>query len=370
MQFRPEHLGVIVVCILVNVLSIWIAQRYLSKHSKGFIFYLNAAVAFASVMFSIAIAGGIATYEPFEAINLLAIGVFIFGPLFLLMAFMVARRSGEKIIATIALSLALLVVAIGIDAFVIEPKWLDVTFITLKSAKITRPVKIAVLSDLQTDQVGDYERKAIEKVMAEKPDLILMPGDYIQCIDYKDQEAGHKALNQLLKDLKFSAPLGVYAVRGNVEVDKWPENFAGLPVTSMPDSRTLKTGELAITGLSFDDSFNQKVHVQPAEPFHIVFGHGPDFSLAKPPADMMVAGHTHGGQVQLPLFGPPMTLSAVPRDWAQGTNASHIVEPQPGSTLILSRGVGMERRYAPRLRFLCRPQLIFVNLEPESKPKN
>lgn len=372
MQFLPEHAGVIIACFVVNALAIFIAHHHLSKdlHSRGFIFYLNAAVGFASAMFSVAVAGGMFTGEAFEAINLLAIGVFIFGPLFLVVAFMVARKSGAKAMASIALGLALLVVAIGIDAFIIEPKMLEVSHVTVNSAKVTKPVKIAVLSDLQTDKVGDYERKAVEIVMAEKPDLILMPGDYIQCIEIKDQESGHRALNQLLKETKFSAPLGAYAVRGNVEADNWPEIFKNLPVTPMPDSRTLTAGELAITGLSFADSFNPRLRLpeltrQTAKAkFHIIFGHGPDFSLSAPEADLLVAGHTHGGQVQLPIFGPPMTLSSVPRDWARGTTESHVVETKPGTTLILSRGVGMERRYAPRLRFLCRPQLIFVTIQP------
>ena len=89
-------------------------------------------------------------------------------------------------------------------------------------------------------------------------------------------------------------------------------------------------------------------------------GHSPNFSLGEIQADLLIAGHTHGGQVRLPLLGPVMTLSAVPRAWASG-----VTEIKPGKTLIVSRGVGMERHNAPRLRFLCRPEIVIVELLPQ-----
>jgi hypothetical protein len=94
--------------------------------------------------------------------------------------------------------------------------------------------------------------------------------------------------------------------------------------------------------------------------FHIVLGHSPNFSLGPVDADLLIAGHTHGGQVQLPLIGPLLTLSHVPRSWASG-----VTEIALGKTMVVSRGIGMERGAAPRLRFLCRPELVVVDLLPE-----
>ena len=82
-------------------------------------------------------------------------------------------------------------------------------------------------------------------------------------------------------------------------------------------------------------------------------------SCTSPDADLILAGHTHGGQVRLPLLGPLLTLSQVPRSWAAGRT-----ELPGGGTLIVSRGVGMERHDAPRLRFLCRPELVVLDLIP------
>ncbi|MEM8933596.1 MAG: hypothetical protein AAGE94_20570, partial [Acidobacteriota bacterium] len=100
------------------------------------------------------------------------------------------------------------------------------------------------------------------------------------------------------------------------------------------------------------------------ERFHIAFGHAPEFALTqhlldKPSADLAIAGHTHGGQVRVPWFGPIVTFSAVPRSWAAGRT-----DFDNGGILIVSRGVGMERGRAPRLRLLCRPEIVVIDLLP------
>ena len=82
--------------------------------------------------------------------------------------------------------------------------------------------------------------------------------------------------------------------------------------------------------------------------------------MGKIDADLLVTGHTHGGQVRLPLIGPLMTLSRIPRAWAAG-----LTELPGGGKLLVSRGLGMERGYAPRIRFLCRPELMVIDLVPE-----
>jgi len=93
----------------------------------------------------------------------------------------------------------------------------------------------------------------------------------------------------------------------------------------------------------------------------VALGHRPDFALGDVRADLLLAGHTHGGQVVLPFIGPPITLTAVPRSWASGRT-----ELDGGRTLVVSRGVGMERGYAPRLRFGCPPEILVIDLVPSA----
>jgi hypothetical protein len=54
-----------------------------------------------------------------------------------------------------------------------------------------------------------------------------------------------------------------------------------------------------------------------------------------------------------------MTMSRVPLDWAAG-----VTDLGRGRTLVVSRGIGLERMNAPRLRFFCRPEIVVVDLRP------
>jgi len=263
-------------------------------------------------------------------------------------------RPGTPVFAAFALALW----GIAVDAFLIEPRWLEVTSIELGSPRVAAPVRIVVLADLQTDRIGSYERRVLAEVAALDPDLVLLPGDYLQ-LDRQRREREAPALRALLGDL--DPPLGAFAVRGNVEADDWTELFAGTPVTALASTRAVRVADwLTVTGLSLSDSFDTSLRLRRAATgFHVVFGHGPDFALGEVEADLLVAGHTHGGQVRLPWIGPPLTLSAIPRAWAAGAT-----ELGAGRTLVVSRGIGLERGRAPRLRFLCRPQLVVIDLAP------
>ncbi len=252
-------------------------------------------------------------------------------------------------------------VAVGVWAHWIEPKWLQVSTVTLSSPKITRPLSIAVVADLQTDHIGDYERRVVRQVMAQQPDLILLTGDYLQAPAVEIPRLTEE-LHRLLRAESFSAPLGVYAVRGDCDRNTWALPFTGLPIKVFESSTTLELEDVTLSALPAIESRHGTAILPPSERFHVVFGHAPDFALRGLDADLQIAGHTHGGQVRLPFFGPLITLSRVPRSWAAGVTALGA-----GRTLVVSRGIGMERGPAPRLRFLCRPEIVVIHLLPAGR---
>lgn len=295
----------------------------------------------------------------FMQMRLLAWGIFVAFPLWALAAAWVVRS--RKLPSAVLAVLAPATAAVGVDAFLVEPHALELSRVSLTSPELEAPLRIAVLSDIQSDRIGAYERRALDLAMAQEPDLILLTGDYVQVWTLPEYRAIAADWRQLFRDAGVAAPRGVWAVQGNTEPSElWPELFEGLPVEAVEQTRTTLDGDLAVTALSFDDSFDTDLKIEAQPGFHVVFGHGPDFALGDVDADLLVAGHTHGGQVRLPLIGPLLTFSQIPRSWAEGAT-----QVDADTTLVVSRGVGMERLDAPRLRFRCRPQVVIVDVGPE-----
>ena len=95
----------------------------------------------------------------------------------------------------------------------------------------------------------------------------------------------------------------------------------------------------------------------PANTFNIVLYHHPS-GFAQTwgtPTDLMLAGHTHGGQIRLPLYGALVTLDRFGKRWESGRFREN------GVTLIVSRGLGCEPG-TPEMRFCCRPEVVVVDL--------
>ncbi len=277
----------------------------------------------------------------------------------LFLAVAVAWRSKHRPIAIGAAIVAGMFTVVGVDAFVVEPSWCETRTYTIPTGKLEQPLRIALLADVQTEDVGGYERRVLQRVMDAEPDLILFAGDYVQCKTPQRQQAVIRELHDALVGTGIEAPLGVHAVQGNIDGDGWQRIFSGIRSSTVSTSRTSDLGPLVLTTLSWEDSRNGTGRIPRQDKFHVVVGHAPDYALTDPPADLLLAGHVHGGQVQLPWVGPLITFTRVPRAWASG-----LTELPGGNHLLVSRGIGGERGEAPRLRFLCRPELAIIDLLP------
>jgi uncharacterized protein len=195
--------------------------------------------------------------------------------------------------------------------------------------------------------------------------MLLLAGDYLQT-DFADRAEQLQEFNAYLRRIDFFAPRGAFAVQGNVDGYGWEKMFAGLNVAVVDSRRHFNLDDLQLTCLSLRESFSPQAEVENADPrkFHLVLGHVPNFALGRIDADLLLAGHTHGGQVRFPLVGALITQARVPRSWAAG-----LTDLPGGGRLLVSRGIGMERGNAPRVRFLCRPELAVIDLVPEKARK-
>ncbi|MDF1798863.1 MAG: metallophosphoesterase [Planctomycetota bacterium] len=237
-------------------------------------------------------------------------------------------------------------------------------------AELETPIKIAVLADFQSPSIGDYQRGAIDRLLALEPDLILIPGDVIQAESHADYLAVLPDFHVQLRRLR--APGGAYFAQGNT--DPYPmlgPLIGGTGVVNLDDSIvrvevrgvTLAIGGLRLLGHNYPSG---QIVLDTLETEHadadvrLLVSHLPDAALSLPTdsmIDLVVSGHTHGGQVQLPGFGPLVTLSAVPRAIGGGG-----LGELRGNAIYVSRGVGIERAPAPPVRFFCPPELSLLTL--------
>ena len=294
------------------------------------------------------------------AARLGAWGLFLHGSLLLCGSAVILWRRRQRLPSIGLAVCAVALLAVYADAFLLEPTWLEISRVRITSDKLQRPVRVVVLADLQTDRLGDYERMVFRRVLEEKPDVILLVGDYLQVSRQRRGELTEE-YNAHLRQINFTAPLGVFAVQGNIDQGRWWEMFDGLDVNAVHADKSFEVAGLRLSCLSLFSSYNSQLRLRNADPdrFHLVVGHIPNFALGNVEADLLVAGHTHGGQVRIPLIGPLLNFSKVPKAWTAG-----MTDLPSGGKLLVSRGVGVERGKAPQLRFLCRPQLVVIELEP------
>lgn len=272
---------------------------------------------------------------------------------------------------------AAFLIVVYVYAYLIEPKNLQVTRYDYSSPFLNglqRPVVIAQVSDIQAEHVSAYEERVLTTLSDLKPDVIVYTGDYLQIGNREIYEKEASRLNALIREMDWSPPFGAYAVLGDSDIpDEWTRVFEGTSVTllsnqtfvlQLPGTRVSLIGIAPGTSRSSTAAMLRHAVGSPnAHRLPIYVGHSPDFVRALDEIGdpfLVLAGHTHGGQVQLPFVGALVTLSRLPRKYAD------YYGPYGNGTLSVSRGIGMERHDAPRLRFLCDPEIRLITLR-ESK---
>jgi predicted MPP superfamily phosphohydrolase len=272
--------------------------------------------------------------------------------------------------AVVAAGLALVVCPlVAVYASRIEPRWLRLDEVTVPVPEERVggvPLRVGVISDIQTVRVTDHERRAVDLLMDQEPDLVLVAGDIFQGTSGQ-YEATAPALRDLFQ--RMDAPGGAFVVLGNVDtVAGLRELTEGTPVEVLDDEiADVRVGDrmVRIGGVDLDPSppglaVVDALQSSPGDDLRILLAHHPDWILELAPdsrIDVVVAGHTHGGQVQLPLIGPLITMSHVPRSVASGGLSDH-----EGNAIFVTSGVGREQQGAPQIRFLARPSVAILTL--------
>ncbi len=248
----------------------------------------------------------------------------------------------------------------------LEPRWLEVTH---KNVPFPAGIRIAHLTDLHYSWAVPLSliEDAIALALAAKPDLICITGDFVT--HGKDFDA--PAYTRLFQ--KLTARVPVYASLGNHDGGKWGANHRGLPTHQTVD-RILEEGGVTLLHnravrlegnrgsfhlAGVGDYWAQEVDGEqalrgiPAGSPTVLLSHNPDSKevLQQHRWDLMLSGHTHGGQVIVPFRGP---IYAPVKDFGYVAGLNPFLDRM----IHTSRGVGS----LGSVRFRCRPEVSILDL--------
>jgi len=230
-----------------------------------------------------------------------------------------------------------------------------VTTYRIETPKIPKgqQVRVVQLADLHVRETGSRERQLPGLIRSLHPDLILYTGDFF----------GRRGVERDVVQLLRSWDAPQYACMGNLDHlgdFNGVLREAGVKYASGTQTvETIRGARLCITGLTGypGSHLSAALNKLPPDTFNIVLYHYPGGfpDVWDGGADLMLAGHIHGGQVRMPGYGALITLDPSGKRWEYGWYEEH------GMKLIVSRGIGCEPD-VPEVRFCCPPEVVVVDI--------
>lgn len=298
----------------------------------------------------------------------------VFGPFVIgWLAWRLLRRGRHRLVWALV-SLSVVTWGLGVWAFLIEPTSLTVRHVTIESATWQGPpLRIGLISDTHvasphTDVAR--VRAVVARMNEEHPDIVMLLGDYAgghEPAGVRDRAEQSDVLDGVRAFGALRSPLGAYGVLGNH--DSWFDELAlaaamrevGIEVL---ENRAVPVprggGPFWVGGVAdlhskrIASSVPATLAEVPADADVLLLTHWPDpFETVSDRVDLTVAGHTHCGQVNLPLIGRPILPSPGSERWPCG------LYDEGGRKLFVTGGVGVS--ILP-VRFRAPPEIVIVTL--------
>jgi predicted MPP superfamily phosphohydrolase len=253
-----------------------------------------------------------------------------------------------------------------LEGFVVEPRMVDITETTVRVNGLPAAFngfRICQITDVHHSSVVglEYIKSVVEEANRLRPDLVVLTGDYI--------DTGKKYMAPCLEALAGAkAKYGTIAILGNHDYftgkGHGEEVMASNKIPLLQNSHLLiesKGSALCVAGVAdllegTPDASVALKGVDPAIP-RILLSHHPDYAEALPKGervDLVISGHTHGGQVRLPFGHAPVVPSSYGQKYSGG-----LVRLDSGTQVYVSRGIGVSM--IP-VRFNCPPELALIKL--------
>ena len=245
-------------------------------------------------------------------------------------------------------------------AYFVEPCWLEVTHVCIVTEKMQRgckPFRLVQISDLHCCDRVRLETELPGVIAAQKPDAIVFTGDAI------NTPLALGTFKTLMKSLSKIAP--TYAVRGNWDQDRSIDLYGDTGVKELDHEFVhLEAGgsELYLLGLPAALNPQPAALVQkvPARAFKVLLFHYPEVlgRVQSGQIDLILSGHTHGGQVALPWYGAVYLHTPLGKLLERGLYV------QGQTYLYINRGIGMTGSSLAAARFLTRPEVTVIDITP------
>ena len=225
------------------------------------------------------------------------------------------------------------------------------------------PVTIALLADIHVagpDMPPERLARIVAQVNALEPDLVLIAGDFVSD---KRTATRHYAADEALAPLRELGTTAI-AVPGNHDHWRSIESIGGALAKAgitVLRNEAVEVGPLVIGGL--DDDFTRHADLPATlsamrehDGGRIIVSHSPDpFPDLPEGTGLLLAGHTHCGQIRYPWGGSPATMSRYGQKYACG------IVQEDGNILVASSGLGTS---VLPFRFLTRPEIWLVTVRP------
>ena len=247
----------------------------------------------------------------------------------------------------------------------------EIRFYQETSGKVSGNIRIAVISDLHNREYGENNEALISDLRTLKPDLILFPGDMVI-----REEENYRPMLNLVSDLSGIAPC--CGVLGNHESERiyyrddkaLPEKFENAGLKLLRNAREeIRIGSDTVqligvegTAYGFEEyggrEFMDHTQIDPSA-YCILMAHIPvlfETQLSGYGFDLGIAGHVHGGIVNLPFLGG--LYSAEEGFFPHFTAGKYTLQNQ--QTLIISAGLGDSKPFPPRIN--NPPELVVIDI--------
>jgi uncharacterized protein len=260
--------------------------------------------------------------------------------------------------------------ALALYATLVEPRWLQVRRrrVHIRSLPTSlEGLRVALLTDLHLTghRAGGTLRRAVDAVLREGPDVVAVTGDLAE-----DRPGLEAALDELIR---LDAPLGVYVIPGNHDhragIGQWREAVAARKAVADLTNRyvLLPVGGATLCMAGVDDHLEGRPLLRLPPPdlrdTTILLAHSPDLAeqarRSHDAVDLIVSGHTHGGQVRFPFMRAPVNSATHPELYEDG------LRRRPWTQVYTSRGIGTTRL---PVRFLARPEVAILQLTRDPRP--